>query len=56
MAEFRGVDFYSIDALLSEEEKLARQSVRSFVENEIVPIIDDHYERGAFPAQLILRG
>jgi glutaryl-CoA dehydrogenase len=53
MAEFRGVDFYNLDALLSEEEKLARQSVRSFVENEIVPIIDDFYERGAFPAQLI---
>ena len=53
MAEFRGVDFYNLDALLSEEEKLARQSVRSFVENEVVPIIDDYYERGAFPTQLV---
>src|SRR4051812_43377052 len=53
MPEFRGLDFYGLDALLSEEEKLARQSVRSFVENEIVPIVDDYYERGAFPMQLV---
>jgi glutaryl-CoA dehydrogenase len=53
MAEFRGVDFYGIDALLSEEERLARESVRAFVEDNVVPIVDDFYERGAFPTELI---
>jgi glutaryl-CoA dehydrogenase len=45
MAEFRGLDFYRLDDLLSEEEKLARQSVRSFVEDNIIPIIEDCYEK-----------
>src|SRR5262245_61975047 len=53
MAEFRGVDFYRIDDLLTEEEKLARQSVRSFVEDNVIPIIEEAYERAEFPAHLI---
>jgi glutaryl-CoA dehydrogenase len=53
MAEFRGVDFYGIEALLTEEEKLARDSVRQYVEDNVIPIVDDFYERGAFPMDLI---
>src|SRR5690606_7466051 len=33
-------DYYQIDDLLSEEQKLIRQSVREFVDSEIKPIID----------------
>ncbi len=46
-------DFYNIDALLSDEEKLARATVRSFVEEKVKPIIADCYEQGRFPKELI---
>jgi glutaryl-CoA dehydrogenase len=47
------VDFFRIDDLLSDEERLVRQSVRSFVESRVNPIIADCYERGRFPVELI---
>jgi glutaryl-CoA dehydrogenase len=51
-SKFSGFDFYDIDPLLSEEEKMARQTVRDFVEEEVLPIIDRHYEAGTFPHEL----
>jgi glutaryl-CoA dehydrogenase len=50
---FQGVDFYGIDDLLTDEEKLVRASVRRFVEAKIVPIIGRHYQDGTFPFELI---
>lgn len=50
---FQSVDFMLLDDLLSDEEKLVRDSVREFVEERIVPIIDDHYMAGTFPTDLI---
>ena len=50
---FQGVDFYGIDDLLTDEEKLVRASVRRFVEAKIVPIIGKHYQEGSFPLDLI---
>jgi glutaryl-CoA dehydrogenase len=50
---FQGVDFYGIDDLLTDEEKLVRASVRRFVEAKIVPIIGKHYQEGSFPLELI---
>ncbi len=47
------IDFFKLDAMLSDEEKLARQSVRSFVEERVKPIIADCYEAGRFPQELI---
>jgi len=47
------VDFFKLDSLLSDEERLVRQSVRSFVEKEINPIIAECYEAGRFPTELI---
>jgi len=38
---FRGVDFYGIDELLTDEERLVRSSVREFLEKEIEPLIAD---------------
>lgn len=46
-------DFYNTDLLLSEEEKLTRDTVREFVKEEVKPIISDYYEKGKFPTQLI---
>ncbi|MEK7834312.1 MAG: acyl-CoA dehydrogenase family protein [Acidobacteriota bacterium] len=47
------VDFFKLDAQLSDEEKLIRQSVRSFVNERIKPIIADCFEEGRFPFDLI---
>lgn len=46
-------DFYSIDSVLSEEERAVRDTVRKFVDNDVLPIIGDAYIEGRFPKQLI---
>jgi glutaryl-CoA dehydrogenase len=51
--KFRGVDFYGLDALLSEEERMARQSVRDFVDARLLPVIREAWEAGKFPRSLI---
>lgn len=48
-----GTDFYSIDALLTPEEKEYRDRVRSFMDNEVVPIMADYWERAEFPFEVI---
>ncbi|MCH6559226.1 acyl-CoA dehydrogenase family protein [candidate division KSB1 bacterium] len=53
MPKFQGTDFYQIDDLLSDEERLIRQTVREFVDEEVMPVIRDHYRDGTFPIQLI---
>ena len=50
---FRGVDFYRIDDLLSEEELLVRDTVRRFVDDKVIPSIDQHFEDATFPSNLI---
>jgi glutaryl-CoA dehydrogenase len=50
---FEGVDFLGLDDLLSDEERLVRGSVRSFVEDQVIPIIEDHYMKGSFPSELV---
>jgi len=52
MQEYRGVDFYQADDLLSEEEKMVRATVRAFVDDRILPIIDEHFENATFPLHL----
>ena len=53
MPSYQGVDFYRIDDLLSDEERLVRDTVRKFVNDKVDPIIEDHFEAGTFPAELI---
>jgi len=56
MAEFQGSDFLLLDELLSEEELLARRSVREFVSREFLPRIQEHVRRdGSFPMELVPR-
>jgi glutaryl-CoA dehydrogenase len=50
---FRGVDFFRIDDLLSDEERLARDTIRRFVDDRVTPIIDDCFERAVFPKELV---
>jgi glutaryl-CoA dehydrogenase len=53
MQEYRGVDFYQVDDLLSEEERMVRGTVRTFVSDKILPIIDQHFENAVFPMHLV---
>src|SRR5919199_4523736 len=46
-------DFFNIDSALSEEERAARDSVRRFVDERVLPIIGDCYVEGRFPTQLV---
>jgi glutaryl-CoA dehydrogenase len=50
---FEGLDFYALDDELAEDERLTRDSVRRFVEAEIIPIISRHFQAGTFPMELI---
>jgi glutaryl-CoA dehydrogenase len=52
MFPFHGVDFLEMDAFLSDEEKLVRQTVREFAEKEIIPHIEGWYREGEFPLHL----
>jgi glutaryl-CoA dehydrogenase len=53
MSRFQGLDYFSIDGLFSEDELMVRSTVREFVDNEILPIIEKHYEEGTFPLHLV---
>ena len=46
-------DYYNIDELFSEEEILVRDTVRSFSDDKVIPIIEKYYEEGKFPNELI---
>ena len=50
---FRGVDFMEVDSLFSPQELLVRQTTREFVENEVIPIIEEHNREGKFPLHLV---
>lgn len=53
MSQFIGADFFQLDDLLTEEERMVRDTVRSFVEEQYLPIITEHYRNGTFPNELI---
>lgn len=53
MQAFQAPDFLNVDAHLSSEEKLIRDSIRDFVSKEVLPTIATHYEQGTFPGDLI---
>lgn len=52
-SQFPGVDFFDLDADLTEDELMMRNMVRKFVDDEVIPVIADHYENGTFPVDLI---
>jgi len=53
MNSFTGVDFYLLDELLTDEEKLIRKSVRDFVNHEFMPRIQKFWRDGTFPLEVV---
>ena len=51
--KLKGLDYLGISSHFSEEEIMVQHSARTFVENEINPIIDQHFHDGTFPSELI---
>ncbi|MEM6737490.1 MAG: acyl-CoA dehydrogenase family protein [Bacteroidota bacterium] len=51
--EFESPDFYMIDDLFSEEQKLIRSSIREFVKKEITPYIEGWAEKNHFPEEIV---
>ena len=49
----QSLDFYDLDALLNDDERMVRNSVRQFVDARVLPIIEKHYRAGTFPNDLI---
>jgi glutaryl-CoA dehydrogenase len=53
VSRFPGVDFMEIDSLLSEEERLVRDTVRSWVDDRFMPLINEAHREGRFPIELV---
>jgi glutaryl-CoA dehydrogenase len=52
-AKFRPPDYYRLDDLLSDEQKMTRDTVREWVEERVLPVIARHYQAGTFPLDLV---
>lgn len=50
---FIGVDYFNIESLLNEEERMVRDSVRLFVTEQVLPIIENHYQESIFPLSIV---
>ena len=50
---FESPDYYQLDELLSEEQRMVRTAIRDYVKKEISPIIEDYAQRAEFPTQII---
>lgn len=50
---FKGVDYLDLDQELSAEERLARDSIRRYVDEQVLPVIESNYLEGRFPEELI---
>ena len=50
--KYIGPDFYNISDLLEEEELLIQKTAHEFVQNEFMPVVNHHYEKGTFPTEI----
>src|SRR3954469_4777096 len=50
---FQSPDYFNVDELLTEEQKLVRESVRNYVKREISPIIEEYAQKSEFPEQIV---
>ena len=53
MSRYEGVDFYKMEQHLTEEEIMVRDLVRDWVDEKVIPIIEEYYTKGTFPTELI---
>ena len=46
-------DYYLLDELLDDEARAVRDRVRKFVDTELLPVINDYWDRAEFPFPLV---
>src|ERR1700747_1219804 len=51
--KFKNVDFIGFDALLSDDARLGRAPPRRFIEDNLIPIIEECNREGRFPRELV---
>src|SRR5271169_1684672 len=51
--KFQNFDFLHLDSSFSEDELLVRHTARDFVEDNLIPIIEDCFREGRFPRELV---
>ena len=51
--KFRGVDFIAFDTVLTDDERLVRDTARKFIEDNLIPIIEECNRAGRFPRELV---
>lgn len=52
-SSYRGFDYLLLDAQLTDEQKMIRDSIRSWVNTSVIPIIEDCAEHNRFPKELV---
>lgn len=50
---FKGIDYYHISDLFTDDELMIRKTVRSFVEERFMPLIREHHRKATFPLEII---
>ena len=50
---YQGHDYFLMDDLLSDEQKMIREAARDWVKKEMSPIIEEYFEKGYFPKHVI---
>ncbi|OYQ46367.1 acyl-CoA dehydrogenase [Flavobacterium cyanobacteriorum] len=50
---FQAPDYYLLDELLTDEQKMVRDAAREWVKREVSPIIEDYAQKAEFPKQII---
>ena len=48
-----GTDYYLLEEMLSQEDREVRDKVRSFADEEVVPVINEYWEKAEFPFEMI---
>src|SRR5256886_17487483 len=51
--KFKNVDFIGFDAMLSEDERMVRDTARRFIDDNLIPIIEECNREGRFPRELV---
>src|SRR5579863_181361 len=51
--KFQGFDFLHLDRTFTEDELLVRRTARDFVDDKLIPIIEDCFREGRFPRELV---
>ncbi len=53
MGKYEAPDFYDVDGLLTEEERMVRDTVRDWVSDRYMPLVEKAYREGTFPRELV---